>query len=604
LARTRYVGEVRDSPLRALPAAALRAVLREGYSRADLRSDLLAGAVVGIVALPLAMALAVAVGVPPQHGLYTAVVAGFVCAVLGGSRTQVSGPTAAFVVILAPIYVRFGLAGLLISGALGGLILIALGLARLGRLIQFIPHPVTTGFTAGIATVIATLQLKDLFGLQLAANPEHFLERLGAMLAAAPSASPYELAIGVLTLALLLALPRLLPRLPAPLIALPCGALLALLLERFVPGVHIATIASRFQGEIDGLLIHGVPQLPPLPLLPWQAPGPAGGVFTLDLATLRALVPGAFAIAMLGAIESLLSAVVADGMARTRHDPDAELLAQGVGNLLVPFFGGIPATGAIARTATNIRFGARSPIAAMTHALVVLAVMLSLAPLLGYLPMSALAGLLLLVAWRMSEIKHFAHTLRVAPLSDVVVLLACYGLTVVFDMILGVTVGLVLAALLFMRRMAEVSHVRLVSPEQLALREDDLPPGTAVYEVSGPLFFGAAQKAMSTLSGIGTRVRAVVLVMEGVSVIDATGLVALESALDALARQRCIAILTAVQEQPAALLARARLTQRENVRLCADVAEALAVARSHVAGLTPSLLPGAPSTPASSSPPT
>jgi SulP family sulfate permease len=603
LARTRYVGDVPDGPLRGLPAAALRAVLREGYTRADLRSDLLAGMVVGIVALPLAMALAIAVGVPPQHGLYTAVVAGFVCAVLGGSRTQVSGPTAAFVVILAPIYVRFGLAGLLISGALGGLILIALGLARLGRLIQFIPHPVTTGFTAGIATVIATLQLKDLFGLQLHTNPEHFLERLGGMLAAAPSASPYELAIGTLTLTLLLTLPRMLPRVPAPLIALPCGALLALLLERFVPGVHIATIANRFHGEIDGLLIHGVPQLPPLPLLPWQARGPGGADFTLDLATLRALIPGAFAIAMLGAIESLLSAVVADGMARTRHDPDAELLAQGVGNLLVPFFGGIPATGAIARTATNIRFGARSPIAAMTHALVVLAAMLSLAPLLGYLPMSALAGLLLLVAWRMSEAKHFAHTLRVAPRGDVVVLLACYGLTVVFDMILGVTVGLVLAALLFMRRMAEVSHVRLVSPEQLALPED-VPAGTAVYEISGPLFFGAAQKAMSTLSGIGTRVRAVVLVMESVSVIDATGLVALESALDALARQRCMAILTGVQAQPAALLARAHLAERDNVRLCADISEALAVARGHIAGLTLSLPPPAPAAGPSPSRPT
>jgi len=591
LARTRYVGEVHDSPLHGLPAAALRAVLREGYSRADLRSDLLAGAVVGIVALPLAMALAIAVGVPPQHGLYTAVVAGFVCAVLGGSRTQVSGPTAAFVVILAPIYVRFGLAGLLISGALGGLILIALGLARLGRLIQFIPHPVTTGFTAGIATVLATLQLKDLFGLRLSAHPEHFLERLGSMLAAAPTASPYELAIGALTLTLLFALPRALPRVPAPLIALPCAALLALLLERLVPGLDIATIATRFHGEIDGLMINGVPQLPPLPLLPWQAPGAAGAEFTLDLATLRALVPGAFAIAMLGAIESLLSAVVADGMARTRHDPDAELLAQGVGNLLVPFFGGIPATGAIARTATNIRFGARSPFAAMTHALVVLAAMLSLAPLLGYLPMSALAGLLLLVAWRMSEAKHVAHTLRVAPRGDVVVLLACYGLTVVFDMILGVTVGLVLAALLFMRRMAEVSHVRLVSPDQLQLPEA-VPPGMAVYEISGPLFFGAAQKAMSTLSAIGTRVRAVVLVMESVSVIDATGLVALESALDALAQQRCIAILTGVQPQPAALLERAHVPQRENVRVCANVVEALAVARGHLANLTPSLLPG------------
>jgi SulP family sulfate permease len=493
-------------------------------------------------------------------------------------------------VILAPIYVRIGLAGLLLSGALGGLILIAFGLARLGRLIEFIPHPVTTGFTAGIATVIATLQLKDLFGLRTTGNPEHFLERLGGMLAALPSASPYEIAIGLLTLTLLLALPRFLPRIPAPLIALPASALLALLFAQLAPAAHVATIASRFHSEIGGTLIAGVPQLPPLPLLPWLAPGPGGAPLTLDLPTLRALVPAAFTVAMLGAIESLLSAVVADGMARTRHDPDAELLAQGVGNLIVPFFGGIPATGAIARTATNIRFGARSPFSAMTHALVVLVTVLSLAPLLGYLPMSGLAALLLLVAWRMSEAKHFVHTLKVAPRSDVVVLLSCYGLTVLVDMIMGVTVGMVLAALLFMRRMAEVSHTRLVSPEQLQLPEP-VPAGTAVYEVSGPLFFGAAQKAMGALGGVGTRVRAVVLVMEGVNVLDATGLVALESALDALAERRCIAILTAVQEQPAALLQRARVPERDNVRVCAGITEALALARGHIATLTPSMRP-------------
>ena len=593
MARTRYrVGDP-DTPLGELPAAALRAVLREGYGRADLRADLLSGAVVGVVALPLAMALAIAVGVPPQHGLYTAVIAGFVIAALGGSRAQVSGPTAAFVVILAPIYVRFGLAGLLLSGLLGGLILIALGLLRLGRLIQFVPHPVTTGFTAGIATVIATLQLKDLFGLRTAGNPEHFLERLGGMLSAAPSASPYELGVGLFTLALLLLLPRALPRVPAPLIALPAAALLALLLARLVPGLELATIASRFRSEVGGAWVAGVPQLPPLPLLPWHAPGPDGAAFALDLPTLRALVPGAFAVAMLGAIESLLSAVVADGMARTRHDPDAELIAQGVGNLVAPFFGGIPATGAIARTATNIRFGARSPVSAMTHALVVLAAMLSLAPLLGYLPMSALAALLLLVAARMSEAKHFVHILRVAPRSDALVLLACYGLTVLFDMILGVSVGMVLAALLFMKRMAEVSHARLVSPDQLQLSEP-VPAGTAVYEVSGPLFFGAAQKAMGALGVVDGRVRAVILVMEGVNAMDASGLVALESALEQLARQRCIAILANVQEQPAALLQRARVSERGNVRVCADVHEALALARQHITELTPSLRPSLP----------
>ena len=593
MARTRYRVDAPETPLRELPSAALRAVLREGYGRADLRADALSGAVVGVVALPLAMALAIAVGVPPQHGLYTAIIGGFAIAMLGGSRTQVSGPTAAFVVILAPIYVHFGLAGLLISGALGGLILIGLGLARLGRLIQFIPHPVTTGFTAGIATVIATLQLKDLFGLQPAGNPEHFLERVSSMVAAAPTASWHEPVIGLFTLSLLIGLPRFWPRVPAPLVALPAAALLALLLARLVPGFHVATIATRFHSEVSGVLVSGIPRLPPLPLWPWHAPGPQGGTFSIDLATLRALAPGAFAVAMLGAIESLLSAVVADGMARTRHDPDAELIAQGIGNLLVPFFGGIPATGAIARTATNIRFGARSPVSAMIHALVVLITMLGFAPLLGYLPMSALAALLLLVAWHMSEAKHFVHTVSVAPRSDVIVLLACYGLTVLVDMIMGVTVGMMLAALLFMRRMAEVSHTRLASPEQLQLPEP-LPAATVVYEISGPLFFGAAQKAMGAFSLVGDRVRVVILVMDEVNAIDSTGLVALESTLDALERRRCIAVLSGVQPQPASLLARARVPERRNVRLCADISAAIGIAHLHVAALSPSLRPSTP----------
>jgi SulP family sulfate permease len=325
-------------------------------------------------------------------------------------------------------------------------------------------------------------------------------------------------------------------------------------------------------------------------MLPWEAPGPNGGKLTLDMSTLRELAPGAFAVAILGAIESLLSAVVADGMARTRHDPDAELVAQGIGNVLVPFFGGIPATGAIARTATNVRFGARSPIAAMMHALVVLAAMLSLAPLLGYLPMSALAALLLLVAWRMSEAKHFVHILKVAPRSDVVVLLVCYGLTVFFDMILGVGVGMVLAALMFMRRMAEVSHTRLVSTDQLKL-EEAIPPQTEIYEVSGPLFFGAAQKAMASLENVHGGARAVILVMEGVQALDATGLVALESVLESLEKQRCIAILACVQPQPAAVLHRARVHERKNVRLCSDIETALATARDHIAMRTASIVP-------------
>jgi SulP family sulfate permease len=576
MARTRYTGPTEETRLRELPAAALRAVLREGYTAADFRADLMAGLVVGVVALPLAMALAIAVGVPPQHGLYTAIVAGGLVAALGGSRTQVSGPTAAFIVILAPVYTRFGMAGLLLAGLMAGVILIGMGLFRMGKLIQFIPHPVTTGFTAGIAVVIAVLQVKDLFGLRPASNPEHFAERVGAMLSAAGTASPWELAVGLVTLALLLGVPRLTRRVPAPLVALSAAAVLAAILARFA-GAEIATIATRFHTVIGGQVVYGIPQLPPLPILPWLMPGPGGGPLQLDLATFRALLPSAFAIAMLGAIESLLSAVVADGMARTRHDPDAELLAAGVGNLVVPFFGGIPATGAIARTATNIRSGARSPVAAIVHAATILAAVVVLAPALGYLPMSALAALLILVAWNMSEAKHFIHTLKVAPRSDVAVLLTCFGLTVFTDMVIGVGVGMVLAAMLFMRRMAAVTEAGLEVEESAAL-PGPVPSGVVVYRVSGPLFFGAAQKAMGALGVIADRCRVVIFRLDQVPAIDATGMVALESAIERLRVAGVTAILHGLRPQPRAVVERSGLLARPGVLASNDPAETLRLA--------------------------
>jgi SulP family sulfate permease len=569
-------------PLRDLPAGALRAVLREGYSLTDLKSDVLAGLVVGMVALPLAMALAIGVGVAPQHGLYTAIVAGFFVAALGGSRTQVSGPTAAFIVILAPIYAKFGIAGLLMSGLMAGGLLVAMGLGRLGRLIEFIPDPVTSGFTAGIATVIATLQLKDFFGLKLDRNPEHFIEKVGAMFAARATASGWEVVLGAMTLAILIYLPRLTRRLPAPLVALPFAAIVALLLTHLVPGIRIATIANRFHTTVGGRVVFGIPQLPPLPVLPWRMAGHDGAPFRFTWDGIHALMSGAFAVAMLGAIESLLSAVVADGMARTKHDPDAELISLGIGNLLVPFFGGIPATGAIARTATNIKTGGRSPVAAMTHALTVLVAVLALAPLLGYLPMASLAALLLLVAWNMSDIKHCLHTIRVAPKSDVAVLLTCYALTVAFDMVVGVTVGMVLAALLFMRRMADVTQARLASDAHPDI-PGTIPAGVMVYEISGPLFFGAAQKAMAALEITSDSTKAVILLMDEVHAMDATGLVALESALATLRSERCLAILTGVRAQPLALLRKAHVPERDGVVLCPTSSEALATATRAVA---------------------
>jgi sulfate permease, SulP family len=585
MARTRYQAAAHALPLADLPAAALRATLREGYSANDLKHDALAGVVVGIVALPLSMALAVGVGVPPQHGLYTAIVAGFVVAALGGSRTQVTGPTAAFIVILAPIYAKFGMAGLLLSGILGGLMLIAMGLARLGRLIEFIPHPVTTGFTGGIALVIAALQIKDLLGLHVAHMPDHFFGRLQAMFEARASASWVELFIGLLTFAILLYFRRISQRVPGPVVALPIAALVALALTTLLPGLEIATISSRFETIVGGRTLSGIPQLPPLPIVPWLLTGADGKGLTFDFETLRALLPSAFAVAMLGAIESLLSAVIADGLARTKHDPDAELVALGAGNLIAPFFGGIPATGAIARTATNIKSGGRSPVAAMVHSATILLSVLVLAPLLGYLPMSAMAALLLVVAWNMSDAKHFVHILRVAPKSDVVVLLTCFLLTVCFDMVVGVSVGMVLASFLFMRRMAEVTQAKLARSDsgQYPGLPGPLPPGVALYDISGPLFFGAAQRAMGALTSIAGKDRVVILSMDGVNAMDATGLVALESALDHLSRHKVLAILSGAQQQPLALLRKAHVDQRPGVLLCETDQEALATATRHVA---------------------
>jgi SulP family sulfate permease len=551
-------------------ATALQNALRHGYTTKDLRADLLAGIVVGIVALPLSMALAVASGVAPQYGLYTAIVAGGVIAALGGSMVQVAGPTAAFVVILAPISARFGLGGLILAGVMAGVLLVILGAARLGGLIQFVPYPVTTGFTAGIAIVIATLQLKDFLGLTVARLPDTYLGKVGALAAALPTVHGGDLGIGLFTLALLLLWPRVTRKVPGPLVALSLAGLVAALLAQLVPGFEVATIHSRFHD--------GIPQLPPLPVLPWHLPGADGRPIGLSFGLIRELVPSAFAIAILGAIESLLSAVVADGMTGGSHDPDAELVAQGIGNLVAPFFGGIAATGALARTATNVRSGARSPLAALFHSLFVLLAVLILAPVLNYLPMASLAALLLIVAWNMSEAKHFVHAVRVAPRSDVVVLLTCFGLTVVFDMVIAVTVGVMLAALLFMRRMAEVSNVRLVSHHPIA--HEGIPKDVLIYAVAGPLFFGAAQKAMSALQRVPTGVKVVVLDLASVPAVDATGLVSLESTVARLHQLGIFVVLGGVQDQPLRALARSGIgDRRDQIAVYPTMERALAVAR-------------------------
>ena len=570
------------------PAAALRAVIRTHYDTASFRADVMAGLVVGLVALPLSMALAIASGVPPQYGLYTAIVAGAVTAVLGGSRVQVTGPTAAFVAVLVPVTAQFGLGGLLVATLMAGILLVILGVTGMGRLVEFVPFPVTLGFTAGISVVIATLQLRDFLGLTVRHMPEPYLSKLGALWAALPTMRPPELAVGAATLAVLIAWPRwtrLSRRIPGPLVAIIAGGALAYVMAEAGSDLRVATVNSRFTYEVHGVAHAGIPRLPPQPVLPWRMPGPEGQPLVLGFALLRALAPAAFAIAMLGAIESLLSAVVADGMSGHKHDSDAELVAQGIGNIVAPFLGGFAATGALARTAANIRAGARSPLAAVFHSIFLLVAVVLVAPLLGYLPMASLAALMLVVAWNMVEWRHFGHTVRRAPRSDVAVLLACFGLTVLFDMVVAVTAGIVMSSLLFMRRMAEVSGTRLIGPEHPEL-DVPLPRGVLLYEIAGPLFFGAAQKALAAITVIDRReVRTVVLDVRSVPALDHTGLIALESLIKRLNGRAIKVILAGVQPQPMRVFARAGWRNRRGfLRIFRSFDRAIALARHSAHG--------------------
>lgn len=524
-----------ESPVRF--ATALRAVRARGYNRGDLRADAVAGLTLGLVALPLSMALAIAAGAPPEHGLFTAIVAGTVVALTGGSMHSVSGPTAAFVVLLAPVTATYGVKGLMVASGLAGLILLAMGLLRMGRLIQFVPHPVTTGFTAGIAVVIAVIQLGDFLGIGRIEGEGVWELLVGVAESIGETRWP-DLAIGVLTVATLIGLPRLTHRVPAPLVALAAAVIAGLVLGEF--GYEVATVNSRFGG---------IPAAPPTPQLPWSESG-------LSWTDVRLLLPTSFAIALLGAIESLLCAVVADGMAGGRHDPDAELVGLGLGNIVAPFFGGFAATGAIARTATGIRAGGRTPVAIVIHSLFLLAAVLLLAGALGYIPMAGMAGLLMVVAWNMGDARHFARIMRIAPRSDVVVLLVCFALTVAFDMVVAVVVGVILAAMLFMRRMVEISGAELIGGSEGNVVAG-LPPGVVFYDVAGPLFFGAAEKALEALTLVGSGVHTVIMDLEDVPAIDATGLVALETTIARLNSQRIKVVLSGVRAQPRRALTKA-----------------------------------------------
>ncbi|MEF5418795.1 C4-dicarboxylic acid transporter DauA [Escherichia coli] len=529
-------------PFRAL----IDACWKEKYTAARFTRDLIAGITVGIIAIPLAMALAIGSGVapPPVRFIYRSCCGDCHCSDGGGSRFSVSGPTAAFVVILYPVSQQFGLAGLLVATLLSGIFLILMGLARFGRLIEYIPVSVTLGFTSGIGITIGTMQIKDFLGLQMAHVPEHYLQKVGALFMALPTINVGDAAIGIVTLGILVFWPRLGIRLPGHLPALLAGCAVMGIVNLL--GGHVATIGSQFHYVLaDGSQGNGIPQLLPQLVLPWDLPN---SEFTLTWDSIRTLLPAAFSMAMLGAIESLLCAVVLDGMTGTKHKANSELVGQGLGNIIAPFFGGITATAAIARSAANVRAGATSPISAVIHSILVILALLVLAPLLSWLPLSAMAALLLMVAWNMSEAHKVVDLLRHAPKDDIIVMLLCMSLTVLFDMVIAISVGIVLASLLFMRRIARMTRLAPVVV--------DVPDDVLVLRVIGPLFFAAAEGLFTDLESRLEGKRIVILKWDAVPVLDAGGLDAFQRFVKRLP-EGCELRVCNLEFQPLRTMARA-----------------------------------------------
>ena len=505
------------------PFSALKDSFRAGYSSRHLVKDIIAGLTVGIIAIPLSMALAIASGVPPQHGLYTAVVAGIIIALAGGSRFNISGPTAAFVVILYPVTQQFGLSGLLMATLLSGIILVLMALFRLGRLIEYIPLPVTLGFTSGIGIVIATLQIKEFLGLDIVQMPSHYLEKIQVILTALPSINWADTAVGVVTLFVLTQWHKLRLPIPGHLPAVIIATLLSLGLTHF--GFSVVTIGSQFQYTLsDGSTGFGIPSVLPEFVLPWNIPDAQGNLINWNFDTIQSLLPAAFSMAVLGAIESLLCAVVLDNMTDTKHHSNNELLAQGLGNIASPFFGGITATAAIARSVVNVKSGAVSPLSGVVHALLVLFALLFFAPALSYLPLSSMAALLLVVAWHMADLPQIIQLIRRSGRNEITVLLVCLVLTVLFDMVIAISVGVLLASLLFIRTIAEMTKsISIAVPEDL----DDV----LIYRISGPLFFAAADNLFADLHDktvhTDHEIKHIVLQCDAVTVLDTGGIHAL-----------------------------------------------------------------------------
>ncbi len=518
----------------------------KGYTKQEFTQDLTAGVIVGIVALPLAIAFAIASGVPPERGLYTAIIAGFIISALGGSRVQIGGPTGAFVVIVAGVLHQYGMDGLMVATLLAGVMLILFGVARLGAALKFIPHPVIIGFTSGIAVIIFSTQVRDALGLTMESVPASFLGSWQAYASHLGTVNPWAVGVTAATLAILIFWPRLSLKIPAPFIALIVTTAAATVFD-----LPVETIGSRFGGINAGL---------PVPSLPH-----------IELSKLPVLVVPAFTIALLAAVESLLSAVVADGMVGGRHRSNMELVAQGVANIASPLFGGIPATGAVARTATNVKSGGRTPVAGMVHAVTLLLITLFLGKWAALIPLATLAGILVIVAYHMSEWRTFVGDLS-APRSDVTVMLTTFLLTILVDLTVAIEVGMVLAAFLFMKRMADVTDVQVITEEfaepqgaksstEGAIFKRTVPAGVEVYEINGPFFFGAAETFRSTMRQVARKPRALVIRMRNVPAMDATGMHVLKEMLQQVRRDGTQVILSEVQEQPLRALTKSGLLE-------------------------------------------
>ena len=546
------------------------------YSRADFMRDLMAGVVVGIVALPLAIAFGIASGVSPEKGIITAVIAGFVVSLLGGSRVQIGGPTGAFIIIVYGIVQEYGEAGLLVATLMGGVLLLLMGLFRLGTVIKFIPYPIIVGFTSGIAVTIFTTQVADIFGLDFGSEkvPGDFIEKWALYFRHFDTVNWWNTLVAVLSIAIIALTPKLMRRIPGSLVAIVVMTAAVWTLRRYAGIDSIDTIGDRFtiRSELPAAA---------LPALDWEA--------------VRSLFPVAVTIALLGAIESLLSATVADGVIEDRHDSNTELIAQGAANLLTPLFGGIPATGAIARTMTNINNGGRTPVAGIVHAVVLLLILLLLMPLAQYIPMACLAGVLAVVAYNMSGWRTFKALLR-NPRSDVAVLLITFFLTVVFDLTVAIEVGLLIACVLFLKRVMETTEISVIRDEidpsagtDLTLHEEHLtvPEGVEVYEINGPYFFGIATKFEELMAQMGDRPRVRVIRMRKVPFIDSTGLHNLTTLCEMSRREKIEVVLSGVNEQVHGALERAGIIEMlggenvcPNIHVALERAARLVAARS------------------------